>query len=72
MGYSSIQAWRNGDAGVAVQRFQEAEALWRGEPLADLADTPERQAHVDRLSSLRLQASEGRIRADLGRAGEAR
>jgi predicted ATPase/DNA-binding SARP family transcriptional activator len=62
---SGETALRDGDAACAGRWFREAEALWRGEPLTDLADTPDRQAHVHRLRGLWLQAREGRIRAEL-------
>ncbi len=46
-------------------QLAEAEALWRGEPLTDLADTPERQEQVDRLREFWRRVRDGRIRADL-------
>jgi predicted ATPase/DNA-binding SARP family transcriptional activator len=58
-------AWRDEDPAAARRWFREAEQLWRGEPLEDLADTPERWAEVDRLREVWQQAREGRIRADL-------
>lgn len=53
------------DPPAARSWFGEAERLWRGEPLADLAETPERRMQVDRLAELWRQAREGRISADL-------
>lgn len=47
------------------RHLAEAEALWRGEPLTDLADTCERQQQVDRLRELWRRARDGRVRADL-------
>jgi YVTN family beta-propeller protein len=44
---------------------REALALWRGEPLADLADEPFAAAEIRRLSELRLRAAEMAIDADL-------
>ncbi len=44
---------------------REALALWRGEPLADLADEPFAAAEIRRLEELRLRAAEMAIDADL-------
>jgi DNA-binding SARP family transcriptional activator len=44
---------------------REALALWRGEPLADLADEPFAAAEIRRLEELRLRATELAIDADL-------
>src|SRR4051812_3382048 len=49
----------NGEARAAL-------ALWRGSPLADVADEPFASAEIQRLEALRLQASEVAIDADLG------
>ena len=46
-------------------RPREALALWRGEPLADLADEPFAAAEIRRLEDLRLRAAEMAIDADL-------
>ena len=46
-------------------RPREALALWRGEPLADLADEPFAAAEIRRLEELRLRATELAIDADL-------
>ena len=46
-------------------RAREALALWRGEPLADLADEPFAAPEIRRLAELRLRASESAIDADL-------
>jgi predicted ATPase/DNA-binding SARP family transcriptional activator len=48
------------------RQLAEAERLWRGEPLTDLADTPERQEQVDRLRELWRRVRDGRIRAEIG------
>ncbi len=55
----------NGEARAAL-------ALWRGSPLADVADEPFASAEIRRLEDLRLQAAELAIDADLaaGRHGE--
>jgi ABC-type transport system substrate-binding protein/DNA-binding SARP family transcriptional activator/DNA-binding beta-propeller fold protein YncE len=46
-------------------RPREALALWRGKPLADLADEPFAAAEIRRLEELRLRATELAIDADL-------
>ncbi len=58
-------AWTADDPASARKWFRDAELLWRGEPLVDQADTPERVAQADRLRDLWQQSREGRIRADL-------
>jgi DNA-binding SARP family transcriptional activator len=50
---------------VAVERLREALALWRGQPLADLAYEWFTQAAIGRIEELRLVALERRIEADL-------
>ena len=57
---------------LGESRAREALALWRGEPLADLADEPFAAASIRRLEELRLRATEMAIDADLeaGRHGE--
>jgi DNA-binding SARP family transcriptional activator len=49
---------------VAAKRLAEALALWRGPPLADLADAPAGRAAAH-LDELRLAALEERLEADL-------
>src|SRR4051794_41117677 len=49
----------NGEARAAL-------ALWRGSPLADVADEPFASVEIRRLEALRLRACEGAIDADLG------
>ena len=58
------------DAEAAAALLREALALWRGPPLADLADAAAIRAEQGRLEELRLAALEERIDADLalGRA----
>ena len=46
---------------------REALALWRGEPLADVADEPFAAAEIRRLEELRLRGGELAIDADLAR-----
>jgi DNA-binding SARP family transcriptional activator len=53
------------DADRASHLLQEALALWRGEPLADLADDALTQGEVQRLGAARLAALERRVEADL-------
>ena len=48
---------------AAAARFDEALALWRGPPLADLAFEPFAQAELHRLEELRLAAQEDRFDA---------
>jgi ABC-type transport system substrate-binding protein/DNA-binding SARP family transcriptional activator/DNA-binding beta-propeller fold protein YncE len=50
---------------IDESRPREALALWRGEPLADLADEPFAAAEIRRLEELRLRATELAIDADL-------
>jgi DNA-binding SARP family transcriptional activator len=56
----------------AARLFREALGLWRGSPLADLADEPSAQPLIRRLEELRLGALERRLEADLdlGRSTE--
>jgi ABC-type transport system substrate-binding protein/DNA-binding SARP family transcriptional activator/DNA-binding beta-propeller fold protein YncE len=54
-----------GDPATAASRLREAEALWRGQPLADLEFEPFARVEVERLGELRLAAVEDRIDADL-------
>jgi DNA-binding SARP family transcriptional activator len=58
---------------LAEGSSQEALALWRGPPLADVADEPFAAAEIRRLEELRLTALERAIAADVeeGRHGEA-
>ncbi len=57
---------------AAAAKLREALALWRGTPLADVADEDFAAAEVARLEELRIVALEERIGADLalGRHGE--
>jgi class 3 adenylate cyclase len=62
----------NSDMSGRAELLREALSLWRGPPLADLADEPFAAAEIRRLDELRLAALEDRIAADLelGRHGE--
>jgi DNA-binding SARP family transcriptional activator len=54
-----------GELDVAVDRLRTALGLWRGAPLADLADAPFAGAAVPHLEELRLAALEACVDADL-------
>ena len=54
-----------GDPGAAVKTLHEALALWRGDPLADLAYEPFAQAEIARLQEARIAAFEDRLDAQL-------
>ena len=60
------------DMSDRAEGLREALSLWRGPPLADLADEPFAAAEIRRLDELRLAALEDRIASDLelGRHGE--
>jgi predicted ATPase/DNA-binding SARP family transcriptional activator/tetratricopeptide (TPR) repeat protein len=58
-------ALRNGKAAGAARLLREALGLWRGEPLAEVADAPYAGAVAVRLRELRLAAIEDRVEADL-------
>jgi predicted ATPase/DNA-binding SARP family transcriptional activator len=66
------RALADGDPHLAADRLREGLALWRGDPLADLAGGGFARAAVARLGQLRLAATEDRIHAELatGRAAE--
>lgn len=59
------QASSSGDPELASRTLREAEALWRGRPLADLDSKPFAQLEIERLAELRLVATEDRIDAEL-------
>src|SRR6185436_15677046 len=59
------QALAAGDAGLAVARLREALALWRGPPLAGVAEARFLDQEKDHLEELRLTAREERIEAEL-------
>jgi DNA-binding SARP family transcriptional activator len=56
---------------AASELLREALALWRGSPLADVADEPFAQTEISRLEELRVRAQELRLEADLGRGRHA-
>src|SRR6266851_9023119 len=62
----------DGDAAGAAETLRAALGLWRGAPIADLAEEPFAQAEIARLEELRLATLEDRIDADLalGRHGQ--
>ncbi|WP_083873698.1 BTAD domain-containing putative transcriptional regulator [Frankia sp. QA3] len=59
------QTLRAGDAARAATLLRAALELWRGPPLADVADAPFARAAAARLDERRLAAIEGRVEADL-------
>jgi DNA-binding SARP family transcriptional activator len=59
------RALAGGDAEPAAERLREALGLWRGPPLAELADVGFARAELVRLGELRDVAHEDRIDADL-------
>jgi DNA-binding SARP family transcriptional activator len=67
------RARRAGDWATASAELTGALALWRGDPGADLFDSPAAAARIHRLAETRLLALEGRIEAELnlGRHQEA-
>lgn len=64
------RALRGGEVEVAAHQLREALGLWRGEPLADVAEAPFAAAVAVRLKELRLTATEDRIEAELKAAPE--
>ena len=65
-GAELLAAGRSDDASAVLT---SALALWRGTPYAEFIGCGPLEAESDRLASLRLDAIEHRISADLGRAG---
>lgn len=60
------QALATGEPSLAVDLFDDALALWRGDPLSDLGDTDLARAEITRLRELRFTALEERAGALLG------
>ncbi len=65
------RALEQNDTGRAVEELEAALALWRGEPLVDLADQPTGMAEASRLRELRRAGQELLVDARLA-AGEHR
>ncbi|WP_248837331.1 BTAD domain-containing putative transcriptional regulator [Frankia sp. AgKG'84/4] len=65
------EALRCGEDAQAAKILRVAIELWRGPPLADVADAPFARAVIARLEERRLAAVEGRIKADLRLGGGA-
>lgn len=64
------RALRNGEVQVATARLRDALHLWRGDALADVAETGSGAAAAARLDELRLAALEDRVEADLTAGSE--
>ncbi len=62
---SQGRALLTGDPAAASAHLEEALALWRGDPYADISDQPFAQPEIRRLEELRLRALEDRLDADL-------
>ena len=60
-----LEAGRAARNGPSTDAAREALALWRGPPLADVADEPFAAPQIRRLEELRLEATELAIDADL-------
>ena len=60
-----VEEARHATPELAARMLREALALWRGPPLADLADESFAQLEILRLEELRLGALERRLDADL-------
>src|SRR5919106_1447865 len=59
------------DPYASLRALQDAHALWRGTPLADLADEPSFRAEISRLEELHAAAIEDRIAAQLAAGNHA-
>src|SRR5205085_9905777 len=70
LAHDGRRALVDGATAAAADHLRSALALWRGPPLADLADEPFVAEPARRLAALRLEVLEDRIEADLalGRA----
>jgi DNA-binding SARP family transcriptional activator len=62
---SAREAAAGGDAATAARQFRQAEALWSGPPLADLAREPFAPAAIARLEEARDAAIGDRIEVEL-------
>ncbi|MBO3748928.1 winged helix-turn-helix domain-containing protein [Streptosporangiaceae bacterium NEAU-GS5] len=65
------RALRDGDPRAATASLTEALRLWRGRPLADVADAPYADPVVTGLDEAWLAATEDRVEADLALGGRA-
>lgn len=65
LGTAGRTAFADGDWAAAVRDFRAAEALFRGEPLADIPSDQLRREHGQHLAESRLQVTEWRIDAEL-------
>jgi DNA-binding SARP family transcriptional activator/Tfp pilus assembly protein PilF len=65
------RAFAAGDPQRAASQLTEALALWYGQALADVPATPLVEAEAERLTELRLEAVELRIKAELACGGHA-
>jgi DNA-binding SARP family transcriptional activator/streptogramin lyase len=61
------EAFAAGNVDQAAAKLAQAEALWRGPPLADLTHLHFASSQIGRLAELRLSAVEERVDADLAR-----
>jgi DNA-binding SARP family transcriptional activator/DNA-binding CsgD family transcriptional regulator/tetratricopeptide (TPR) repeat protein len=68
LGGTALQDGKVDDASAILT---DALSLWRGRPYAEFSGCEPLEAESERLTALRLDALEGRISADLGRAGVA-
>ncbi|WP_256804883.1 BTAD domain-containing putative transcriptional regulator [Frankia sp. ACN10a] len=55
----------DGDPVSAIAPLQEAQSLWRGPPLVDVADHPFAHGYAEALTELQLDVTKTRIAADL-------
>src|SRR5262249_11352047 len=67
----TAQARATADPAVQAERLREALALWRGEPLGDVAFEPFAALEVPHLNGLKLNAEHGLIDAELSLGHEA-
>jgi DNA-binding SARP family transcriptional activator len=61
----AARALATGDARTGARLLADALDLWRGPPLADLANEPFAQISIERLDEIRLAAVEQRVEAEL-------
>ncbi|MCL9757976.1 BTAD domain-containing putative transcriptional regulator [Frankia sp. AiPa1] len=59
------RAMEDGDPVSAIAPLQEAQSLWRGPSLADVADHPFAHSYVTALTELQLDVTKTRLAADL-------